>query len=204
MNLVIITSFINANTNLSVYSNDERIDQLVGRTLPSIVDKIPDHYIVLLEGSNLTKEQILKISHPPIREIFYIESSSVNKSVGETNLITTYLNTTHFIEKEKNIENIVKISGRYKLLDNFNFSENITENVIKKDCTRKVCETRYYKVNKKYITHYKNCMNALQADGIFYDVEHSFYENNIVPCNFYIEKLHVGGNIAPDGNYIED
>lgn len=201
MNIVIVTSVINAEQ--SFFSNEERLNQLVNKTIPSILDKIPNPYIVLLEGSILTDNQLLILNKLKINEIHYYKTYNCEKSLGEVILISSFLTSESFYKIENKINNLIKISGRYYLLDEFNFNIN-SKNVIKKDHNRKVCETRYYKIVKDQIIQFKNSIISLRNNGIFHDLEHSFYQYDIVPTINDIDRIYIGGNLGPNGEYTED
>lgn len=204
INLVLITSVTNAQKDRSYYNSNERLEQLVKLTIPSIKKHIPNNYIVVLEGSSLTLDQHQQILQTEPQHIHHTPTANIDKSLGEVILLTDFFNSKHFLSIKDNIDNILKITGRYYLLDNFNFYSRIDENIIKRDNNRQVCETRYYKIIKSYIDNFKESLFNLKNRGIFWDLEHSFYQYNIVPCAHSMLTLSIGGNLGPDGTYIED
>jgi len=201
MNLVIITSVINSKKNF--FSNEERFEQLIYKTIPSILNKIPNCYLVLLEGSRINNEQ-MNILKKLTNEIVQYETFEFEKSYGELSLISSYLESESFSYIENKIDNLIKISGRYFLLDDFDFNKKIDENIIKKDHFRKVCETRYYKVVNKYIQKFKNEISNLRKIGIYLDLEHTFYHYDVISTVSEIDRIFLGGYLAPNGLYIED
>lgn len=202
MNLIIITSVINNSSGF--FNPKDRLNQLVDKTIPSIINKIPNAKIVLLEGSILNNEQLEVLKKLPIK-IFNKENTvNIDKTIGELILISSFFESDMFLTDKNVYENIIKISGRYFLLENFDFKINQNQNVIKNDHNRKVCETRYYKIYKEYINHYIDSIFSLRKINIHSDIEHLFYEKNIVPVTNDVDKIHIGGFLGPNGQYIED
>jgi hypothetical protein len=206
MNLVVVTSVIHADSGKSVFNSDERLSQLLNKTISSIRLKIPNSHIVLLEGSKINDNEY-DIIESFVDEIYFYDIKGLNKTEGELSLILNYYQSDNFKLKYDQIDNLIKISGRYYFLDNFNF-DLYDGSVIKSrkaDWTNQyVCETRYYKVAKKDIMTYIMNLKKIIVKGIYYDIEHSFFAYNIVPCKHKINKLGLGGLLAPTGEYIED
>ena len=90
INLVVVTSVIYP-FHSSIYSPNERLKQLTDLTISSIYKKIPNPYIVVLEGSILTKEDIAKLKESKIHNLLYFDISNLHKSIGEATLILNYL-----------------------------------------------------------------------------------------------------------------
>lgn len=213
VNLVVVTSVIHY-YHPSVYSPEERLFQLVNKTIKTIKEKIPNSYIVILEGGNLNKEEKNILKNAKVDELLYHDVSKYNKSGGELMLLKNYFFSDFFekLQKEKNIETISKISGRYFLTDNFNFYNHTTDSfVIKKiDKTywshQGIFETRYYRFPYSYIDIFKNKLQEILNNGLHIDIEHSFYKYNVFPFEKIknIDKIYIAGNIAPDGKEILD
>lgn len=213
INLVVITSAINP-FDISMYSSEERIDQLVNKTIPSIRKKIPNSHIVVIEGSVLSKEQILKLKNTKIENLLYTDVKDLKKSYGELILLLNFFTSNVFINltKEKHINTINKISGRYWFTDKFEFEEHDYEDclIIKKDektwSGKGLCETRYYRFPPSCYKQYINALQNIKNKGIEIDLEHSFYENEALPFNKIkkIDKINVEGNVAPNGTFVSD
>jgi hypothetical protein len=214
INLIAVTSVINA-YNLSIYSSDERLQQLIDKTIPSIKNKIPNSYIAVIEGSNLSEKQIKILKNSKIDSLVYVDIKNYNKSNGELSLLLNFFKSDIFnnIKKQYNIQTINKISGRYWLNDDFNFNEYDEQDcvILKKDEKtwaggNGVCETRYYRFPYKHYDYFLNNLQKIKNHGIYVDIEHSFYKNEILPFKNIkkIDKLNVEGYFAPSGKFICD
>ena len=183
MNLVVVTSVIHADSGKSVFNSDERLSQLLNKTISSIRLKIPNSHIVLLEGSKINDNEY-DIIESFVDEIYFYDIKGLNKTEGELSLILNYYQSDNF---------------------NFDLYDGSVIKSRKADWTNQyVCETRYYKVAKKDIMTYIMNLKKIIVKGIYYDIEHSFFAYNIVPCKHKINKLGLGGLLAPTGEYIED
>jgi hypothetical protein len=170
MNLVIITSVLDPPNNIpfsytnirSVYSVEERYYQTL-ETIKSIVEKIPNFFIVILECSDPSNDYVKKLQlNENVYKFFnYYEDENVKKHVygkfkgmGEASLLKTFLDNND----TRNFENIFKISGRYKLNDFFNYKifDN-NENVFKISCETVV--TCLFKISQNNIEEFKKLLN---------------------------------------------
>lgn len=206
MNLVLITSCIHQYSGFSFYDSDTRLNQLVELTINSVKKKIPNSYIVILEGSELSKKQneILKNNSD---QLFLCNVKGLDKSSGELSLIYNFLNSLEFKEIYEKIDNLIKISGRYYLLENYNFymyDGCVIKNNKKEWSNEYASETRYYKVTKNKISEFINNLTNLITNGIYRDIEHSFYFYNVVTPESLIEKIGIGGFCGVNGEYFED
>jgi len=200
MNLVLVTSVINARD--SFFSSEERLKQTIELTIPSIRKKIPNSYVAILEGSNVSDEQKNKLEKV-CDEIFYVDLGGSDKQSGEINLLYKYLTSEIFSEKENKIENLLKISGRYYFSDQFDF-EKYDKSVIlnsKSSWTNHtLSHTTYYKLFKDDISQFIEKLFIILKNGFFIDIEHTFYKYDMVPCEHEINKLMVSGFISRDGS----
>lgn len=206
MNLVLITSCVYQYSGFSFYDPETRLKQLVELTIDSIRKKIPNSYIVILEGSELSSEEI-EILKNNSDQLFLCSVNGLDKSSGEISLIYNFLNSLEFKKIHKKINNLIKISGRYYLLENYNFNMYdgcVIKNNKKEWSNEYASETRYYKVSKNKISDYINNLNNLITNGIHRDIEHSFYFYNVVTPTESIDKIGVGGFCGVDGSYVED
>jgi hypothetical protein len=213
IDLFLITSVVNARSN-SIYSSDQRLDQLVNLTIRTIKEKVSSHYIVVMEGSELTSDQISKIKHAGANELYFLNVNGGNKSRGELSLILSYFNSNFYrkLSQTMKIKTINKISGRYYLAEDFNFDlldESLC--VIKKTDTgtwsgQGICDTRYYKFPFSYINEFIRKIKGLKDTGLHIDMEHSFYKNEVIPFDKIqkLEKINIRGNLAPNGTEIFD
>ena len=201
MNVVLVTSVINAKD--SCFSSEERLKQTIELTIPSIKKKIPNSYVVILEGSNVSDEQKNKLEKV-CDEIFYVDLGGLDKQSGEINLLYKYLTSEIFLEKKTKIENLLKISGRYYFSNQYDF-EKYNKSVIlnsKSSWTNHiVSHTTYYKLFKDDISQFIEKLTIIIKTGIFIDIEHTFYKYNMVPCEHEINKLMVSGFVSGDGSF---
>jgi hypothetical protein len=212
-NLVVITSVINP-FDVSMYSPQQRLEQLIKNTIPSLKKKIPNCHIVIIEGSELTKEQTDVIKTSGANELLYVNVKNLPKSYGEVILLLNYFKSPYFqkLINENNINTINKISGRYYLTDEYDFLEHNMDDciILKKDTNtwsgKGLCETRYYRFPLAYINHYVSKLEKISVSGISLDVEHSFYENEILPFDKIkkLDRINVQGNVAPNGTFVSD
>lgn len=206
MNIVLITSVINEYSK-SIFTPVQRLEQLTDLTIPSIRKKIPNSYIVILEGSALSIDD-KNILNDNCDELITFNVIGLDKSLGELNLIYKYLTSDSFLRMYSKLDSVVKISGRYYLLDDFNFFEyndSVIKSIKSSWTDYYVSVTLYYRVVKKDIDYFIDKISKVALNyGIFIDIEHTFYKYNIVPSKYKIDRLGVGGWLAPSGKYIED
>ena len=214
INLVVVTSVINA-YNVSIYNSNERLDQLINKTIFSIRKRIPDSYIVVIEGSFLSEYQKKALKESNIDSLIYVDIKNHNKSSGELSLLLNFFKSEFFnnIKNKYNIKTINKISGRYWLNDDFKFEDYKKDEyvIIKKEEKTwagglGVCETRYYRFHITYIDKFVKKLEKIKEEGIYVDIEHSFYKNEVLPLENIkkVKKLNVEGYFAPNGTFICD
>ncbi|MEI7509058.1 MAG: hypothetical protein WCJ62_06295, partial [Flavobacterium sp.] len=139
--LVLITSVINTpNTPLSyinsrsIYTKDQRFEQ-TKKTILTIKEKIPNVEIFIVECSDLNEyeETFFKQNSnyflnlhcfEPIRNNVY----GISKSLGEGTM--TYHALEYIHKNNINYDNLIKISGRYLLSDNFVFNNFDNESIV--------------------------------------------------------------------------
>lgn len=213
INLVVVTSVIH-NYHPSIYSCEERLDQLINKTIKSVKNKIPNSYIVVLEGSAVNDEEKNALKDAKIDGLFHFNVDGYTKSGGELLLLLNYF-TSPFYEKIKNqfeIQTISKFSGRYYFTDEHNFDDYSIYDFIFKKINKTywsnegIYETRYYRFPFSYENTFIFKLKEILNKGIHIDIEHSFYKYNVLPIEkcLKIDKMFVAGNIAPDGNAILD
>lgn len=214
INLVIITS-VTQPFLPSVYKTEERFKQLTELTIPSIKEKIPNAYLVIIEGNKLSVEQKQILKKLNVDELLYFDIKGYDKSYGEAALIVKYLESQFFkkLVDVKNILTINKISGRYYLTKHYDFnSVPINKILIKKsDCSNwtkeGICDTRYYRFPTNYLERYYTILkDLLVKTKIYIDLEHSFYRYQIFEFDKIanVDKINLAGNLAPDGQAIFD
>ena len=208
-NLVLVTSVTNvSNPGLSVFSNEERLKHLTDLTIPSIRKHIKNAYICLIEGSDLHSEDLYKIGFD---YVFHQDLQNENKSEGELRLLEGFLTSASFnrLCSMFEFQNIYKISGRYFLNENFTAPPEgmcLAKHNPKTWSGQGIYETRLYSLPYSLLKDYKFKINQILNDGVFIDIEHSFYRYNIFPDGrvHSPSKIGISGYLAPTGQLIED
>lgn len=213
VNLFLITSVVNAKRK-SIYTPKQRLDQLLSQTVRTIKEKIPSPYIVVIEGSKLSGDQVSSIKDSGVNELYFLDVNGRNKSKGELILISSYFKSLFFkrLTASKRIKTVNKLSGRYYLGEDFNFAaldENLC--VIKRTDTgtwsgHGFCSTRYYKFPFSYIEEYMAKIDLLKRSELFIDIEHSFYKHEVIPFDRVqcLDNLNIKGSLAPNGEEVFD
>ena len=207
--LVLVTSVIKPKNSQTIYSEEQRFSQLLD-TLKS-AQKIPSNMIIVLEGTKYSEEQekqIRNLAH----DIFYVNVDKFDKQLGEITLLGNFISSEYFKKIKSNILSINKLSGRYTLTENFKFyydGETCVSKIVNPHESysgKGFILTRYYSIPIKYYeTFLFGLMNCYR--NLFINIEHSFYLHNVIPINKInrnITKINVCGNIAPNGEYVED
>lgn len=220
-NLVLITSVIcTPNTPLSyintrsVYSHNERFEQ-TKKTIESVKQKIPNSKILLVECSELNKEYeeyflnnvdyfINLINEPQKVKNIYSRS----KSLGEGTITIEAINYI----KNNNIlfDNFFKISGRYWLSENFNYTNFVNEDIIVHNIhnnKNNTC-TSLYKLNKCNIIDFYNFLISnikLMFECIGYEVLFAIFlnlpkKNKVIHLN----KIGIKGYISVSNDFIDN
>ena len=167
-NLVLITSVIcTPNTPFSyinirsVYSHNERFEQ-TKKTIESVKQKIPNAQILLVECSNLNKEQneYFLSNTDYFLNLFQNEKiinniSSKSKSLGEGTMTLCGLN--YIIDNNIVFNNLIKISGRYYLSEKFDYNKFNNNNIVIKyiDNNKDNVFTALYQLPKESIINFK-------------------------------------------------
>ena len=214
MHLIVITSVIRPKNAASVFSTEERFQQLLG-SLQSANTNIPDCFIVVIEGSSYTDDQVKAVMEAGAHQIAHVNVDAYAKSAGEIMLLRTFFGSDLFsnLKEKHTILSISKLSGRYTLTNDFVFHYD------GETCVCKIShpgttysghgylDTRYYCFPIMYLDNFLQGLERCCRDGIFVDIEHSFYKYQVIPLdkiNVGMQKINVGGCYAPDGKYVED
>jgi len=206
MHLFLITSVVYTNAR-SIFSPKERLVQLI-ESIKSVREKVKDVYIVVIEGSFLTNEDI-KLIEQYTDLIYYVDIINSEKSIGEVQLIKSYLNYLYFTEENQSIinkiETISKLSGRYRLTEKFSFHNYDTSKSLIV-ITGNVYHTTYYRFNSNHIYYFLKKLEDITKSVYedIEDIEHSFFKNQPFPLDT-IEEMKSGtigifGYIAPTGD----
>ena len=202
MNVVLITSVIK-NAILSPYLNEEERLEQTRVSINTVKSKIPNAYIVIIEGSPLDDDLYNKFIDFGANEVFYASVEGLGKSAGELTLLCSYLSSDNFKKISNDCESLSKLSGRYYLTDDFDFSdEYIIYSIDKSWSGRGACSTRYWKVQKDYIPTVINKLETIKNNiGYFVDIEHAFYYYDTIPQSKIKKDKLVGvaGIVSPFG-----
>jgi len=182
-NIVIITSkIITSNkpfsyaAERSIYTPQERLTQTI-ETIESVRKNIPNSYIVLYDNSILDNSDYYSIvdrvdcfiNNQNDDIINNFTNNSIHKLYGEiaqTYRILEYIKIYH---KTMNVKNIFKITGRYCINENFDYSmlDSINNIIFKRNEEvedRLYYFTCFYKINREKI-------------GLFYDTIKELFED---------------------------
>lgn len=207
MNIVIITSIFKVYMSTTIYNEEKRKSQ-IKESIYSIRNKIPNSYIVLLEGGTANKSDIDLFSEL-VDEFTIFDIKYLPKNKGEFSLIYNYLNSEIFSLKKHIFKTISKLSGRYILNDSFNFNESFCFKYRTFE-EKGIMETRYYRFPINYLDKFIDKLNTISNDQEFIhdsiDIEHMFAKHEILPLQYSTidSKIGVSGTIATCGTFIQD
>lgn len=210
----------------SVYSDEERIIQTL-QTIESIDKYCPDNAKYMFDSSprKIPDEFISEIEKTGT--IFFYCGDSANtlqsslhgkRSIAECFSFIKFIDW--FFEKKIVAERIYKISGRYKLNENFNLSCRPNNNFVfskrypswmsslMKEHSKvdHLYKLRLWHMDFNLLNIFREELFKILIDCIQYDidVEHSYFKH----LNKYnvteVDKIGVCGNIAPTGEYIDE
>jgi hypothetical protein len=225
-NIFLITSIINIPNNplsytnvRSVYNREERFSQ-TQKTIKTIRKSIPNIKIFLIECSMLSDEETnyLKENTDIFLNIYDLTNLDIidkvyshSKSMGEGTMTINALN--YLLDNKIDYDNIFKMSGRYWLNDNFNFSDYDNDKIIVRNNTQPYKDytnlyTSLYKINKETVELWLNYLKKSHDSFSMCVAFESIFANFIKtqPSNkvVYVNQLGVSGNIAVDGFFVND
>jgi len=211
-NLILIPA-VTRNPVISQFlSEDERLEQLLG-TIKSVKEKVPSSHIVVLEGGTFSEEDARKMINTGADEIFSYDldkngkrlpDPNRSKSYGEITLFLEYFKTPHFAKIKSSIRTISKIGGRGILNEKFVFPEDdtcIMNYTHKAWSGRGACSGRIWRIPMKHFPHLLSQMYLMYAnfDNVL-DIEHGFYDYNVVPLEGLEPEQLVGISAWISGN----
>jgi hypothetical protein len=199
------------NIRRSIFSSEERFQQTI-KTIESIKLKIPDAFIVLIEGSDFPiptslVDHVYKINDENVINII----NGQNKSLGELSLVLNFLDSPEFekIIIDHSFVTFNKISGRYFLTDNFDFMKYPSDVAVFKNNGKRM-ETRYYRIPMADFDLFKNrlVVGSTNPDlvNIAIDIETFNIFADLVKTHPVTspDLLGVGGQIAVRNEFVED
>lgn len=213
MHLILITSSIESKNSPSVFSTEERFQQLL-LTIQNVRSNLPSHYIVIVEGSPYTEDQKDAVIKSGAQQIFHCNVNMFDKQYGEAWLLRSFLRSEMFkgLIQIHSLSSITKLSGRYLLTKGFVFHYDGDTCVCKISPPDKSYSgygflyTRYFSFPIQYLDNFLHGLDKC-CQSIFINIEHSFYLYQTLPIdkiNHDIQKINVGGFIASNGEYVED
>ena len=215
--LVIITSVIHTvpqDLNYgprSLMTHATRFQQTI-HTIKTVREKVPMAYIVLIEGSKLQdKEQhILDLLCDEVIDATELApyTNGKYKSLAEIKLLLYGLQRIDL----NNFSTLSKISGRYYLTDNFKWDMYPLSKALYQCERTNKCNTRYYRIPKKYFKTYIDTLKAAEQDPSivngWWDIErYNIFRNfndAIRLLRYKDHKLGVRGKSASYNEEIED
>lgn len=204
MNLILIPSVIRNPLLSSFLSEEERRDHLC-KTIESAVNKIPNSYIIVLEGGteNLEDDKILLSGGA--NEVFHydlakngkrLEDPNRSKSYGEMTLFIEFFNSTLFAEIRNNLKSVSKLGGRAFLNDTFTFDDSDNCFVKWQPVSwsgKGNCCQRYWKVPISKIDYVIRQYNEMRNHfNEIIDIEHGFYQFNVIPIQNIPPNMNEG------------
>jgi len=195
----------------SIYSTEQRYEQ-TKKTIQSIKNKIPDAIIVIVECSELSEseEKFLSQHCDKVINLYsYIDIRSnvygISKALGEGTL--TY-NALNYIQQNNiQYDNLIKLSGRYLLSDNFDLNNFNNDSIVIKyiDGNTNNVITSLYKLPHKVVEKFKLFLNdnsSLMHECIGYEVLFSMFVNSVTDVDIKpLTQIGVEGGIAVSTDY---
>lgn len=215
---------------LSVFSEEERFEQTL-ETLNSINKYCPNNRVFIFDSSpEQPKEEYLKELNNRGATVFYSGTepdvnsfsnvgSYSSRSIAESISFIYFL--SWFKKQDIRSKRIYKLSGRYRLNENFILNDPSYEGAFvfakahdswmnKQHQEQKGVDKLYilrcwhmdYNLLDTFDKELRNILLDCINEGI--DVEHSYYKNLHTYKTIELDKIGVCGNIAPSGDYIDE
>jgi hypothetical protein len=222
-NIVLITSKIYVSeypfsySNIrSSYTSEERFQQTI-ETIESIKKHIPNYFIVLFDNSKFSKYEIdtLKKMVDEFINITNDELLNYYTDIHETKAFAdisqqiafydVFLKNIHI----NDIQNLFKISGRYLINENFNYSHYDNNNNIMKQnekiTNRPYFFTCFYKLDKSILVSYFNQLKIIRENKeSYYNVDCQTIIPSIINNLTTLDNLGITQRIAIKHPYIDE
>jgi hypothetical protein len=219
-------------SNLSVYSYEERYEHMIA-TLDSIDKYCPSNKKFIFDSSpQIDKEDYDQLSKratvawcggiPEVAE-FSSYGTYGSRSIAETIAFIHFLNWFRTMTLADTLNHsanrIYKLSGRYKLNENFIADDESYKDAFvfgkahdtwmadqRKDVVDKLYPLRLWHMDYSLLNTFHTALPYILQDCATYgiDVEHSYYKNLHKYDVVEVNKIGVCGNTAPDGAYIDE
>lgn len=212
---------------LSVYTQEERFQQTVD-TINSIDKHCPNNQVFIFDSSPEMPDMsyfqelndrgaiIFYTGNIPIIKQY---SNQGQRSIAECYSFMTFL--SWFKDQDYRSKRIYKLSGRYRLTDDFVLDDDGYENAFvfsealnswmppqsqKLAEIDKLLRVRLWHMDYNLLDTFINELPIILNDCVKYniDVEHSYYKHLKKYKLVELKKIGVCGNIAPSGEYIDE
>jgi hypothetical protein len=204
-NLCIITSVINISnkplsytSTRSVYSESERFLQTI-ETIKTVREHIKECEILFIESSEINKEYEREIKEM-VDHYHSTDGSLISKIEGPykaSGEASQILSGLKFLNPDV-YSHIFKISGRYRLNDNFKLEKYLVDdNVFLESENGHTLATVFYKIYDKEL--YLKALDICSNSSNMLEVD---FKNIFGDKLKKIETLGVDGNVSVDGNYV--
>lgn len=212
---------------LSVYTEEERFKQTI-ETLDSIDKYCPNNQVFIFDSSpeRPNVEYFQELSDRGAVIFYTGDESDVKKfsQLGQRSIaecITFIYFLSWFKQQNFKSKRIYKLSGRYRLNDNFvvddeRFKDSFVfstalDSWMPKDRQEfagvdKLFRLRLWHMDYSLLDTFQLTLSKILQDCSTYgiDVEHSYYKNLHTYKTIELDKIGVCGNIAPSGDYIDE
>lgn len=224
--LFLISSALNITAAQSIYDEDARFQQTLD-TIDSIDKYCPNNTKIIFDSSlkDLKPEHVQKLNEKGASIVYVGKSPDVifvseNGLKSATECIALYLTLNLLRENNVQCKRIYKISGRYRLTENFRpgyehvnkyvFTKPtktwMSEERIQQTGIDHVYQTRLFHFDRSLLDQFfsetvnliKNCVEL----GV--DIEHACYKNFKKYDPVELDIIGVCGNLAPNGEYINE
>lgn len=212
---------------LSVYTEEERFKQTI-ETLDSIDKYCPNNQVFIFDSSpeRPNVEYFQELSDRGAVIFYTGDESDVKKfsQLGQRSIaecITFIYFLSWFKQQNFKSKRIYKLSGRYRLNDNFivddeKFKDSFVfstaldswmpKNKQEFASVDKLFRLRLWHMDYNLLDTFQLNLSKILQDCSTYgiDVEHSYYKNLHTYKTIELDKIGVCGNIAPSGEYIDE
>lgn len=203
-NLVLIPSVVRNPLLSHFLSENQRLEQLY-KSVQSVLDKIPNPYIIVIEGGSKNVNDESYLLSNGVNEVFHYDleqngkrlpDPNRSKSFGEMTLFIEFFSSDMFKKIRPLIKSVSKLGGRAFLNDTFVFddSENCFVRWQPESWSgQSTCCQRYWKVPVSKIDHviFRYIQMRNNFDYII-DIEHGFYIFNVIPLDGIKPNLNEG------------
>jgi hypothetical protein len=212
---------------LSVYNEEERFNQTI-ETIDSINKYCPNNQVFIFDSSpeRPNVEYFQELSDRGVIVFYTGDEPDVKRfsQLGQRSIAEciTFLYFLNWFQKQDfKSKRIYKLSGRYRLNDNFIVDREDFKDAFvfataldswmpkhKQDSigTHKLFRLRCWHMDYTLLDTFQLNLSKILQDcathGI--DVEHAYYKNLHTYKTIELDKIGVCGNIAPSGDYIDE